>query len=69
MKDFRVTRYNDSKVWVSVCLDPVIKQTLMRSVKSISGLTRGTNFAVGQQNTFLFLKPAFAEIIYKMQIL
>ena len=45
----------------------MIEQTLMRSVKSTGGLTRGTGFGVEQRNVYLFSKPACAEISSKIQ--
>ena len=67
MEGFHVVRRNDSRVWAGVSPDQVIEQTLMRSIKSTGGLTRGTGFGVVQRNTYLFSKPACSEVSCKMQ--
>ena len=67
LKGFHVVRRSESRLWAGISPDQVIEQTLMRSVKSTGGLTRGTGFDSAQRNVYLFSKPARAEISLKMQ--
>ena len=47
--------------------DQVIEQTLMRSVKTPRGLTPGTGLGKSQRNTYIFARPACAEISSSIQ--
>jgi hypothetical protein len=44
--------------WTGVSPDLAIEQTLMRSLKSPGGLTRGTGFDDQQRNTWILSRPA-----------
>ena len=50
------------RVWSGLSPDLVIEQTLMRSLKSTGGLTRGTGFKEVQRNVYLYSRAPCAEI-------
>ena len=67
MQGFHVIRCDESCIWAGVSPDQVIEQTLMRSVKTPRGLTHGTGFGKAQRNTYIFARPACAEISSSIQ--
>ena len=60
-------RRTEGRVWAGLSPDLVIEQTLMQSLKSTAGLTRGTGFKVVQRNAYLFSRPACAKISAAIQ--
>ena len=67
MEGYHVIRRDKTHVWAGVSPDQVIEQTLMRSLKSTGGLTRGTGFNDSQRNVYIFSRPACAEVSTAMQ--
>ena len=66
MKWHHVSRRSD-RFWASLSSELVIKQVLMRSVKTTGGLTRGRGMDESQQASWLLSMPACAEINVAMQ--
>ncbi|XP_045199496.1 uncharacterized protein LOC123553863 [Mercenaria mercenaria] len=63
---FHVVRRGD-RYWGGLSTDLAIEQVLMRSVKSVGGLTRGRGMTEAQRAHWLLSVPAMAEINNAMQ--
>ena len=59
--------WRSEKQWAGLSTDLVIEQTLMRSVKSSGGLTRGRGMSELQRNLWILSMPACAEMNTAMQ--
>ena len=57
-----VLRRTEKKKWGGLSIDLVVEQTLMRSLKSVGGLTPGKGFDDIQKNIFIFSRPICAEV-------
>lgn len=55
------------KFWAGLSTDLVIEQVLMRSIKSVGGMTRGRGMSESQRAQWLLSMPACAEINNAMQ--
>ena len=55
------------KFWAGLSTDLVIEQVLMRSVKTVGGMTRGRGMSESQRAQWLLSMPACAEINNAMQ--
>ena len=64
----QVIRRSD-RVWAGISPDMVIEQELMRSLKSVGGLTRGTGLKERKRLVWLLGMPACAAINVAMQSL
>ena len=56
-----------NRYWRGLLTDLVIEQVLMRSIKSVVGLTRGRGMTEAQRAHWLLSVPATAEIKPSMQ--
>ncbi|GFO08627.1 hypothetical protein PoB_003513200 [Plakobranchus ocellatus] len=63
---YHVLRQSD-RFWAGLSTDIVIEQTLMRSMKSVGGLTRGRGMGDSQQTQWLLSRPACADMNSGMQ--
>lgn len=63
---FHVIRRSD-KFWAGLGSDLVIEQTLMRSLKSTGGLTRGSGMTEEQRSLWTLSSPVSSEYSYAMQ--
>ncbi|GFO36677.1 endoglucanase [Plakobranchus ocellatus] len=55
------------RFWAELSTDLVIEQTLMRSMKSVGGLTRGRGMGDSQRPQWLLSRPACADMNSAMQ--
>ncbi|WAR19746.1 hypothetical protein MAR_001584 [Mya arenaria] len=65
-KGMHVIRRSD-RYWAGLSTDLIIEQMLMRSVKTVGGLTRGSGMDEAQRAQWILSRPACSEINYKMQ--
>ncbi|GFO27370.1 hypothetical protein PoB_005387500 [Plakobranchus ocellatus] len=63
---YHVLRRSD-RFWAGLSTDLVIEQTLMRSMKSVGGLTRGRGMGDLQLTQWLLSRPACADMNSAMQ--
>ena len=61
MNGFHVIRRSD-RYWASISSDMLIEQTLMQSLKTSGGLTRGRGMDEIQCLIWIMSKPAFSEV-------
>ncbi|WAR15718.1 hypothetical protein MAR_005823 [Mya arenaria] len=66
MKGMHVIGRSD-RYWAGLSTDLIIEQMLMRSVKTVGGLTRGSGMDEAQRAQWILSRPACSEINYKMQ--
>lgn len=66
MEGMHVVRRSD-RYWAGLSTDLIIEQMLMRSVKTVGGLTRGRGMDETQRAQWILSRPACSEINYKMQ--
>ncbi|KAG1689105.1 hypothetical protein GQR58_007844 [Nymphon striatum] len=66
MSGLYVVRRSD-RFWASLPTDLVIEQSLMRTVKTTGGLTRGRGMEESQRTRWLLAQPACAEVNEAMQ--
>ena len=65
-KGYHTIRRSD-RLWAGLSPDLVIEQVLMRSIKTVGGLTRGRGMNDLQRAICLLSKPAVAEVNRAMQ--
>jgi hypothetical protein len=66
MKGYHVIRRSD-RYWAGLSTDLVIEQVLMRSLKSVGGLTRGRGLTDAQRAIWILSRPATSEVNEAMQ--
>ena len=66
MKGYHSIRRSD-RYWSGLSSDLVIEQVLMRSIKTVGGLTRGRGMSESQQALWILSRPACSEINSTMQ--
>ena len=66
MKGHHVIRRSD-RFWAGLSTDLVIEQMLMRSLKTVGGLTRGRGMTETQRTLWLLSSPACSEMNEAMQ--
>ena len=66
MKGYHSIRRSD-RYWSGLSSDLVIEQVLMRSIKSVGGLTRGRGISESQRALWILSRPACSEINSTMQ--
>ena len=62
MAGYHVLRQTEGHTLGDVSPDHVIEQTLMRSLKSAGGFTRGTGFEDVQRHIYVLPRPSCAEV-------
>ena len=67
MDGYHVVRRSD-RYWAGLSTDLVIEQTLMRSLKSVGGLTRGSGMTDMQRAIWILSRPATSEVNEAMQM-
>lgn len=66
LKGYHVIRRSD-RYWAGLSTDLVIEQVLMRSIKTVGGLTRGRGMTEIQRLVWLLSMPACADVSHSMQ--
>ena len=68
MKGYHVVRRNDH-FWGGLSTDLIIEQRLMRSLKTVGGLTKGRGMTETERALWLLSRPACSEINDAMQLM
>ena len=63
---YHVIRRGD-RYWVGMSADMIIEQVLMRNLKTIGGLTRGSGMTESQRLVWLLSTPSCAQVNCTMQ--
>ena len=66
MEGYHVVRPSD-RFWAGLSPDLIIEQVLMRSVKTLDGVTRGKGMTENQRLVWVLSMPVYASINETMQ--